>query len=62
MSGDYKGEFFNDGFSIYNPKTKETIFKEKNKKFKSVDEILSSKDKLESLFKYIKEKLGENNK
>ena len=47
---------------IYNPKTKETIFKEKNKKFKSVDEILSSKDKLESLFKYIKKRLGENNK
>ena len=62
MSGDYKGEFFNDGFSIYNPKTKETIFKEKNKEFKKVDEILSSEDKLESLFEYIVKSLGENNK
>lgn len=62
MSGDYKGEFFNDGFSIYNPKKKETIFKEKNKMFKSVDDILSSEDNLESLFKYIVKSLRENNK
>ena len=33
-----------------------------NKEFKKVDEILSSEDKLESLFEYIVKSLGENNK
>ena len=59
MSGDYKGVFFNDSFSIFDPKTEQTIFKEKPKKFRSTSAILASEKLFQELFQYIIDKLAE---
>lgn len=59
MSGDYKGVFFNDGFSIFVPKTKQAIRIETPTKFKSTSDILDSKKLFQELFQYIIDKLAE---
>ena len=59
MSGDYKGVFFNDGFSISDRKTGQTIPIKTPKEFSLTSDILSSEELFQSLFQYIIDKLAE---
>ena len=52
--------FFNDGFSIFDPKTGQTIRIETPKEFRLTSDILSSEELFQSLFQYIIDKLAES--